>query len=366
MRIALLGTRGIPGRYGGFETFAEELSVRLAARGHQVTVYCRERHGQESRYRGVDLVWLPTIRHKYFDTLAHTFVSMFHLTFRRGPYAAEVALFCNAANAIFTLLPRVTGIPVALNVDGIERRRKKWNRYARAWYLVSEYLSTVFPNRFVTDAEAIRRYYREQWKSESLFIPYGADTTLATTQDVVDRLGLRPRAYFLYVSRLEPENRALEVRQAFEDVAEPRMKLALIGDAPYASDYIRQVRDTHDSRIVMPGAIYGAGYVELGTWCFAYVHATEVGGTHPALIEAMARGALVLYLDNAENREVCGDGGLPYLDRAGLTARMNEAIAMTEAERDVYRRRALQRVKERYDWEAVTSQYETLLNGLRK
>ena len=121
-------------------------------------------------------------------------------------------VYCNAANAIFTLLPRVTGIPVAVNVDGIERKRKKWNRYARAWYYCSEYLSTVFPNCFVTDAEAIQRYYREQWKADSLFIPYGADTTRATTHEVLDRLGLERARYFLYVSRLEPENRALDVR----------------------------------------------------------------------------------------------------------------------------------------------------------
>ncbi len=365
MRIALLGTRGIPARYGGFETFAEELSTRLVERGHQVTVYCREQHDSK-RYRGVDLVWQPTIRHKYFDTLAHTFASTLHLTFRRGPYPIGVALYCNAANAVFTLLPRVAGIPVALNVDGIERKRKKWNALARAWYFVSEFLSTIFPNRFVTDAEAIRRYYRETWKADSLFIPYGADTAPATTREVLDRLGLELQRYFLYVSRLEPENRALDVREAFEKVPAPEMKLALIGDAPYASEYIARVRDTKDPRIVMPGAIYGAGYRELGTWCFAYIHATEVGGTHPALIEAMARGALVLYLDTTENREVCGDAGLPYSDQAELTARMISVINMTDPERDVYRERALQRVRERYDWDAVTRQYEILLGSLRK
>lgn len=368
MRIALLGTRGIPGRYGGFETFAEELSVRLAARGHQVTVYCRDRHDSD-RYRGVDLVWMPTIRHKYLDTIAHTFVSTLHLVLQRGPYPIDTALYCNAANAVFTLLPRIAGIPVALNVDGIERRRKKWNRYARAWYFVSEYLSTIFPNRFVTDAEAIRLYYRQNWKAESLFIPYGADTALSTTHDVPDRLGLQPGKYFLYVSRLEPENRALDVREAFENIpaenVPPDMKLALVGSAPYANEYIRRVRDTKDPRVVIPGAIYGSGYMELGTWCFAYVHATEVGGTHPALIEAMARGALVLYLDTPENREVAGDAGLAYSDRSGLTARMIEVMRMSESERSVYRERAFQRVRERYNWEAVTSQYETLLAGLR-
>jgi glycosyltransferase involved in cell wall biosynthesis len=360
VRIAILGTRGIPSNYGGFETFAEELSVRLAARGHHVTVYCREKQSF-TEYRGVHLVWQPTIHHKYFDTLAHTFISTLYLLFHR----VDAALYCNAANAIFTILPRAVGIPVALNVDGIERKRRKWNALARLWYHGSEYLSTILPNKFVTDAEAIRTYYKEQYNKDSQFISYGADTQKAETTEVLDQLGLEPHGYFLYVSRMEPENRALEVRQAFEQVS-TRMKLALVGDAPYAHDYIRRVRETTDPRVVIPGAIYGLGYRELGTWCFAYIHATEVGGTHPALIEAMGRGALVLYFDTAENAEVCGDAGLPYRDEEGLVNRIREVLAMPEPEREHYRAKAVQRVRERYDWDAVTTQYEALLTSLRK
>jgi glycosyltransferase involved in cell wall biosynthesis len=159
VRIALLGTRGIPANYGGFETFAEEISTRLAARGHQVTVYCRERFAQPS-YRGVRLQYLPTVRHKYFDTLAHTFICTLHLLTHR----VDVALYCNGANAIFTLWPRVLGMPVALNVDGIERRRKKWNRLAKAWYLMSEWLATFCPTAVVTDALTIQDYYRRRYR----------------------------------------------------------------------------------------------------------------------------------------------------------------------------------------------------------
>src|SRR4030095_3166373 len=148
MKLAILGTRGIPAAYGGFETFAEELSTRLAAKGHQVTVYCRTRH-QDAVYRGVQLIYLPTIRHKYLDTIAHTAISTLHLLTRHN----EVALYCNAANALFTIAPRLAGIPVALNVDGLERKRKKWNALARGWYMVSEWLATVLPTAVVSDAE---------------------------------------------------------------------------------------------------------------------------------------------------------------------------------------------------------------------
>lgn len=358
MRIALLGTRGIPANYGGFETFAEELSTRLVSRGHQVTVYCREGHS-EPFYRGVRLQYLPTIRHKYFDTIAHTAASTWHLL-RHRP---DVALYCNGANAIFTLWPRLVGVPVALNVDGIERKRKKWNRAARGWYLMSEWLSKFCPTVVVTDALTIQEYYRERYRKESVFIPYGAELGKVRSAGVLATLGLEAGRYFLYVSRLEPENHALEVRQAFEQVVTP-MKLALVGDAPYAAEYIRQVRDTADPRIVMPGAIYGVGYRELGSHCFAYVHATEVGGTHPALIEAMGRGALVLYRNTPENAEVTGNCGIPF-EPGELAAALRRTLAMPESERERLRQAAIARVRAHYSWDAVTTAYEKLLEAMR-
>jgi len=357
MRIALLGTRGIPASYGGFETFAEELSVRLAARGHEVTVYCRTPCPQP-RYRGVRLQYLPTIRHKYLDTLTHAFVSTLYLLGHR----ADVALYCNGANAIFTALPRILGMPVALNVDGIERNRKKWNRLAKAWYLVSEWLATFCPTVVVTDALAIEDYYRRRYGKSTVFIPYGAEVGPVKGCGTLAELGLEPGRYFLYVSRMEPENHALEVRQAFERVA-TSLKLALIGDAPYAHDYIRRVRDTRDARIVMPGAIYGEGYRELGSHSFAYIHATEVGGTHPALIEAMGRGALVLYRNTPENAEVAGGVGIPF-EPDDLETKLEMVLEMSEADRAALGQRAMDRVRERYSWEAVTDAYDRLLREL--
>lgn len=358
MRIALLGTRGIPANYGGFETFAEELSRRLVARGHRVTVWCRQRH-TEPRYLGVDLRYVPTIRHKYLDTIVHTFLSTLDLLVRRH----DVALYCNAANAVFTWMPRITGVPVALNVDGLERKRKKWNALARAWYLLSEWLATILPTAVVSDAEKIAEYYRERYGKPTTFIPYGAEVGPVPTTGVLKELGLEPGRYFLYVSRMEPENNALLVREAFEKLGTD-MKLALIGDAPYADEYIRRVRDTRDPRVVMPGGIYGTGYHELQSHCFAYIHATEVGGTHPALIEAMGRGALTLFLDTVENEEVAGGAALAFR-HDNLTEQLARVLAMSERDREAYRLAAAGRVRERYSWDAVTDAYERLLTSLK-
>jgi glycosyltransferase involved in cell wall biosynthesis len=331
----------------------------LVQRGHEVTVYCRER-SSEPIYRGVRLVHLPTLRHKYFDTIIHTFVSTIHLVFHR----CDVALYCNAANAIFTLWPRLVGIPTALNVDGLERKRKKWNWLAKAWYVVSERLATFCPNVVVSDAHNIREYYLARYKKHSEFIPYGAEIGKLDSADAVDALSLERGRYFLYVSRMEPENNALAVREAFEKV-DTSIKLALVGDAPYAQDYIQRVRDTTDARVLMPGAIYGRGYHELLSHCFAYIHACEVGGTHPALIEAMGRGALVLYLNTPENAEVASDAAIPF-ETSELIAKLYLVLKMSGAERAEWGRRAMERVVERYSWDAVTDQYEALLLKLAR
>ena len=185
---------------------------------------------------------------------------------------------------------------------------------------------------------------------------------LVGTAEVLERLGLERGKYFLYVSRMEPENNALLVREAFERV-ETDLRLALVGDAPYARAYIERVRETRDARIVIPGAIYGQGYHELTSHCFAYIHATEVGGTHPALIEAMGRGALALYLNTTENAEVAGGAGIPF-ERDNLTAQIRYALDLTDEEREQWRARAVERVRRSYSWDAVTDAYEALLIGL--
>jgi len=359
MRIALLGTRGIPANYGGFETFAEELSVRLVERGHRVTVYCRSPH-DGGFYRGVDLRYLPTVRHKYFDTLAHTGLSTFDLLLRRF----DVVLYCNAANAIFTWMPRMLGMPTALNVDGLERHRRKWNQFAKKWYLLSEWLSTWCCSEVVSDAGQIREYYFERYGKKSTFIPYGAEIGKVKGTATLERLGLEPGGYFLYVSRLEPENNALLVRQAFEQV-ESSLRLAIVGDAPYAADYIQQVRHTRDPRIIIPGAIYGEGYRELQSHCFAYIQATEVGGTHPALIEAMGRGAMVLYLTTPETEEAAGEAAVPFTEDT-LVEKLRWAAGLAADERARWGCLAQRRIQEHYSWDAVTEAYERLFQKMRR
>ncbi len=364
MKIAILGTRGIPANYGGFETFAEECAAGLAARGHDVTVYCRSHHvplGQR-RYRGVSLVVLPTLQWKYTDTLVHTFLSVIHALFRRY----DVMLICNAANSIFAWIPRLAGTPVALNVDGIERLRRKWNRAGRAYYRACEYLSVWLPNATVTDARVIQRYYRERYGADSEFIAYGTLACQTTTRACLDRLGLAPGGYILYVSRLEPENNAHLVVRAYGSVRTAK-PLVIVGDAPYSHEYIRTLKSMADPRVLFPGAIYGASYRELLAHAFCYVHATEVGGTHPALVEAMGQGNLVLANGTPENAEVLGDAGLLYAknDAGDLTRQLQQVEDSPERFARL-RQKSLERARAEYCWDNIVSRYEQLFVRLSR
>ena len=362
MRIGILGTRGIPARYGGFETLAEELSARLAARGHDVTVYTRSRYAAPgvSVHRGAKVRVLPTVPTKYLDTVVHGALSAVDAAFERF----DAVLVCNAINAASCFLPRLTGrTRVVLNVDGIERHRRKWSFAGKLAYRVSERLSTIVPDVVIADARVIQEYYRRRYGLESAFIPYGGDLPAPEGRAALDRLGLQPERYVLYVSRLEPENNALAVVEAYRSVP-GNTPLVVVGDAPYSADYIARVRAAVDARVLFPGAIYGEGYRELLAHAAAYVQATEVGGTHPALVEAMGFGRVVCYNRTPENEEVAGGAGLPFdASTPGSLARLLQGVLDDPEAHSVWKVRARERTLERYRWDDVADRYETVLEG---
>jgi glycosyltransferase involved in cell wall biosynthesis len=362
MRIAILGTRGIPASYGGFETFAEHLSTRLVARGHEVTVYCRAHYvsPRQLEYHGVRLKVLPTIRHKYFDTVVHTFLSAVHAI----PGRYDAALICNAANAPFTPILRLTGTPVAINVDGLEHKRKKWGSLGRRYYRFAEYLSTLLPNEMVTDARVIQDYYLAHHKCESTMIAYGSEVERRPDRDAVRKWRVEPNRYVLYVSRLEPENNAHLVIEAFKKVR-TAYRLLVVGDAPYAEHYISKLKAQArgDKRIVFTGFVFGQDYRALQQNAYCYIHATEVGGTHPALLEAMGYGNCVLTLATPENIEAVGEAGIPYIDEFDLAEKLQRVLrdgSLVQA----YRNRAQLRVQRNYDWDRVVDRYEDLFSRI--
>lgn len=364
VRIAILGTRGVPGRYGGFETFAEELSTRLVALGHSVAVYCRAGNveGNPPTYKGVRLINLPAIRNKYAETLSHAFLSAVHAL--GSDY--DIVYVCNSANAPICLIPKLRGQAVVLNVDGLEWERAKWGRMARAYYRWAARLAARLPIEVVTDALVIRNYYRDHFHRATRFFPYGTNLyDRGHLASRLDALGLVPDRYVLYVSRLEPENNALLVVKAFREF-QTELPLVIVGDAPYAQQYGTQVRAAADERVRFLGYRFGDDYHALQANALVYIQATEVGGTHPALVEALGHRNAVIAHDVPEHREVVGDAGryFAYRDASDLARQLRDLVSDQEAIADL-RTKAADRVAEHYTWDAVTDAYAAYFATLR-
>lgn len=382
LRIAICGTRGIPACYGGFETFAEELASRLALRGHQVTVYGR-RHVidyDQPTYRGAKIKLLPAPQHKYLETPVHGLLSFLDLL--RDP--VDVVLVCNAANSPFVWIPRLRKMPVIVNVDGIERQRRKWNALGRCWYRIGELCSVCFASEIVADAEIIREYYRSTYRSSSELIRYGYRerfpekvaakvdsgepiTYSPSETEIFRELGVQPDRYLLYVSRLEPENNAHLVIEAYQRLVgeEASMPLVIVGDAPYAHEYIQGLRAKAGPRVVFAGFRFGEAYELLQVGARLYVQATEVGGTHPALVEAMGFANCIIANDTPEHREVLGEAGLIYKknDPEHLADLMMRCLSSAD-EVSAHRRAALTRARELFAWERIVDDYEKLFGVL--
>ncbi|MDQ3281666.1 MAG: DUF1972 domain-containing protein [Acidobacteriota bacterium] len=363
MKLAILGTRGVPARYGGFETFAAELSSRLVQRGHEVSVYCRDVDDayDGETWNGVHRITLPAASHKYLETVSHAFLSALD-ALRRD---FDAVLVCNAANAFVLPLLRIARIPCAINVDGIERKRRKWNILGRAVYSMGEAMSVSFANVVIADADVIEDYYRREYGASPSTIPYGADFPIEEDSNVLERLGITRDGYVLYVSRFEPENNPLEVVEAYEKLGSDAPPLVMLGKGLYAHDLVAELHRHASERILFPGALYGADYRTLQRNARLYIQATEVGGTHPALIEAMASGGCVLAHDTPENREV-GGGAVGYFrlrPEESLSGILRVWLANPLIRND-FRARARQRAQQRYSWDRVTDAYESLFRSL--
>ncbi len=366
MKIALLGTRGVPASYSGFETCVEQLGKRLVQRGHEVTVYCRSHHitypGDD--YLGMRLVKLPTIANKYLDTIVHSFLSSLHAL----PQRYDIALYFIAGNSPVAWIPRLVGTKTLLNVDGLDWKREKWPTFARKYIQFAEFLATKLPNAYLTDSRVVQAYYQDRFHSTPPYIPYGSEVISRPPGEFLARYGLEAGRYILFVGRLVPENCAHHLVDAFRQL-DTDMKCVIVGSAAYAESYIASLhaRAAGDPRIIFTGYVFGEGYQELGANATIFIESSGVGGTHPALIEAMAFGSCVVVHNTPENLETIGAAGFAYDGQAGadslrsvLQRLLNEPDVVAE-----YARRALQRAQTTYAWDAVTDAYEQLFTEVR-
>ncbi len=361
MKIALMGTRGVPASYSGFETCVEQLGQRLAERGHDVTVYCRSHHitYEGDSYKGMRLVKLPTISNKYLDTMVHSFISSLHAL----PQPYDVGLYFIAGNSPVTWIPRLAGTKTILNVDGLDWKRDKWPTFAKKYIQFAEYLATKLPNLYLTDSRVVQAYYQDRFNSKPPYIPYGSEVDILPAGETLAQYSLEPGQYILFVGRLVPENCAHHLVEAFRGL-DTDMKCVIVGDSAYSQEYIASLKASAqgDPRIIFTGYVFGKGYHELGSNAHIFVETSGVGGTHPALVEAMAFGNCVVVYDTLENLETIGEAGLAYNGRTGANS-LRQILSDLLAHPDkvqTYKQLAQQRAQTHYSWEAVTDAYERL------
>ena len=361
----MVGTRGVPARYGGFETAVEEVGRRLAERGHDVVVYCRTAPDAEGpapdEHLGMRLVHLPAVRQKAAETLTHTALSVAHVA-RHG---ADVVLLFNAANACFLPVLRARGLPTAVHVDGLEWRRGKWGPLGRRWYLASERAAVRLADALISDAEGIAAYYRETYDAPSVVIPYGAPLLEADDGARLAELDVEPGGYALVVARFEPENHVAEIVEGYACSSASR-PLLVVGGAPYADEYTERVRAAAggDARVRLLGGVWDQQQLDqLYGNAFLYLHGHSVGGTNPSLLRAMGAGTSTLAHDNPFCREVLGTTGRFFVDPGDVAAQVDAAEREPDAvtaDGDAARRRAA----EAYVWDDVADGYERLCEGL--
>ena len=377
MKVAITGIRGIPACYGGFETFAEELGSRLVKMGHDVRVYGRTHFIKHNlpTYRGCQIKLIRSPQYKYFETPIHTLLCLCDLLFD----PVDCVLVCNAANSPFIWIPRLRGIPVALNLDGIERKRAKWNILGKIWYRIGEICSVLFADKCIADAAVIRQYYEEMYHCSPSLITYGykkcepeivkakisgtSDLESLLDADIFRAFNLRVGEYLLYVARLEPENNAHIVIDAYNKVSKELNcpPLVIVGDAPYAKEYISTLKKQANSNVIWTGYRFGEDYCKLQQGAYLYIQAGEVGGTHPALVEAMGYANCIIANDTPEHREVLSKSGLFYAKNdASDLAQKIKLLIENKGYISQYRELAYVRAQEHYNWDKIALQYEEL------
>jgi glycosyltransferase involved in cell wall biosynthesis len=334
----------VPGRaFAGFESAFSIVGPRLVEAGHEVVIYCRKHEYPAGtripQHLGVRLVYVPSWGGKNFSGVLATFFSLVHaLLFER----LDVFFFVNVGMGHHCALARLFGRKVVLNVDGLDWRRDKWGRLAKAYFYSAAQMAVRVCTRLVTDAEGMRTFYRDHFGVESTMIAYGAEVAPSRAPERVREAGVMPGEYFLIVSRLIPENN-LELMFEGYLAAGTTTPLLVVGSANYDSPFHRRLADLAEQsggRIRFTGHVHDQALLQ-ELWCNAraYLHGHCMGGTNPALLRAMGHGVRVLAHDNVFNREVLADAGLFFPDDPA------EAQA---------------RIRREYTWEKITAQYEAL------
>lgn len=364
LKIAIIGSRGYPIVYSGYETFVKEVSERLVAQNIDVRVYCQKHlfNARPKNVNGVELVYMPTVQTKSLNQLVHSFFSMVHACCS----SVDVILVVNAANGPFGLISLLAQKKTLINVDGLEWLRPKWKGLGAAYFKFAAKLATLFYNTIITDAEAMRQVYLNTFNKDSTVIAYGANIRHSKKPELISQFGLTPNEYFLIVGRLIPDNNSDLILEGFKK-ANSNKKLVIVGDVPYQDAYSQNMKSNASDQTLFLGYITDSEVLaELYHQSYAYLHGHEYGGTNPTMLKAMAYGCAILALDTVFNREMLENGQFGWFFQKTSDS---VALYLQQAENSpqavqTLKEKARDGITQKYNWDEVTRAYVTVFKAL--
>ena len=357
LKIAIIGSRGYPYVYSGYETLIKELSERLVGRDCEVTVYCHRNLFKEkpALVNGIKLVYVPTIETKSLSQLIHSFLSMCHAVVSD----VDVIFAVNAANGPFGLISKILRKPTAINVDGLEWLRPKWKGLGAIYFKTAARLSTILFDQIINDSNEMRKVYLNLFKKESVVIAYGATVRKSEDSSLIQQWLITPKEYYLVVGRMIPDNNADIIVKGFL-ASNSTKKMVVVGDVFYKDNYADALKALKDERLIFTGYVNDPDVLAaLYHHCYVYVHGHEFGGTNPTMIKAMAYGCAILALNTVFNNEMLNN------DSYGIYFEKNqEAVRLQINYADQYpkeikklRKNSHLGITDKYNWDCITDQY---------
>lgn len=366
LHVAIVGTRGYPYVYGGYETFVKEMGERLVQRGIEVTVYCHAPLFEQKpkQVNGINLVYVPCVETKSLSQLTNSLLSMIHVCFSK----VDVVFVVNSANGPFGILTKIFGKPSAINVDGLEWLRPKWKGLGARYYLFASRLATKLYDQLITDSDEMEKIYLEKFNAPSKMIAYGANPNVSSDSSLIETWNLQKESYFLIVGRLIPDNNADLIVEGFVR-SNSKRKLVIVGDVPYHDRFAQKMKSIEDKRLVFTGYVRDQEQLAaLYHNCYAYFHGHEYGGTNPAMLKALGFGCAILAMDTRFNKEMLQKGKYGwYFDKeATAVVDIIDKAEKSPDEMEYLRTHSREGLTQKYNWDAVTDQYETLFKSLCK
>ena len=364
LKISIIGIKGYPYVYGGFETFIKEISERLIKKNCDVTIYCHKSLfvNKPKKIKGINLIYIPSIETKILSQPIHSFFSIIHACFSK----CDIILVVNSSNGPFGFLTRIFKKKTVINVDGMEWLRPKWKGLGSIYFKWTSKMATIFYDQIISDSEKMRDVYLELFNKNSKVIAYGANIRKSINPDLIKTWGLNILEYYLVVGRLIPDNNADLIINGFLS-SKSKKKLVIVGDVTYKDKYANNLKSIDDERLVFTGYVNNQEVLaELYHNCYVYIHGHQYGGTNPTMIKALAYQTAILALETSFNKEMLQNDrfGLFFKKDIDSIIKMINYCDKNFYKMDELRVKSKHGITKKYDWDLITQEYLGVFKNL--